>query len=86
MFRPDRLSYSTLMLQLHGQQHTGILVPGQQRVLSVPRFRVLDVRPAVDKVFVADNLGQFPGDRPVEILDDIEVRWEENIKVSLLDL
>ena len=42
---------------LHGDQHAGILVPAQQRILPTPRLRVFDVRPSVNKVFVAHDLG-----------------------------
>lgn len=35
---------------------------------------------------MAHDLGQFAGDGAVEILDDVEVRGEEDIKETLLDL
>lgn len=41
---------------LHGDQHAGIFVPAQQRILPTPRLRVFDIRPSVDKVFVAHDL------------------------------
>lgn len=73
-------------MPLHRHHDTSVLVPGQERVLAVPRLRVFDVRPATHEVFVAHDLGQFASDGAVEVLDDVEIRGEEDIEVALLDL
>jgi hypothetical protein len=35
---------------------------------------------------VAHDLGQFPGNGPVEVFDHVEVSWEEDIKIALVNL
>lgn len=75
-----------LNIYLHRHQHAGILVPAQQRILSIPRLGIFNVRPAVHKVLVARDLGQFSSHRAVDIFNDIKVSGEEDIKVSLVDL
>lgn len=72
--------------RLHCHQHTGILVPGQQRILPAPCLGIFDVCPPTNKVLVAHDLGQLSGDGTVDVLDDVEVGGEEDIKVALVDL
>ena len=71
---------------LYSHQHASVLVPAQQRVLSTPCFRVLNIRPAVHEFLVACDLGQLSCDGTVHILDDIEVGREKDIEVPLVDL
>lgn len=71
---------------LHCHEHTGILVPGQQRILPAPRLSVFDVRPSMNKVFMAHDLCQLPGNGTVDIFNDVEIGGKEDIKVALVDL
>lgn len=71
---------------LHCHQHTGIFIPGQQRILPTPRLSVLDVRPSMNKVFMTHDLCQLPGNGTVDIFNNIEIGREEDIKVALMDL
>lgn len=71
---------------LHRHQHAGILVPGQQRILPVPRLSILDIRPAVHKVFMAHDLCQLARHGTIHVLNNVEVCWEKNIKVALVNL
>lgn len=73
-------------LYLHSHQHASILIPAEQRILSIPRLRILNVSPTVHELLVARDLRQLPGNSTIHILDDIEVRREENIEVALVDL
>lgn len=40
----------------------------------------------MDEIFVAHDLRQFPSNGTVDVLDDIEVGWKEDVKVALVDL
>lgn len=71
---------------LHRHQHAGILIPGQQRILPIPRLSILDIRPAVHKVLMAHDLCQLPRHGTIDVLNDVEVGWEEDIEVALLNL
>lgn len=71
---------------LHRAQYARVLVPRQQRVLAAPRLRVLNVRPALHKVLMAHHRRQLARDGAVNVLDDIEVRGEEDVEVALVDL
>ena len=71
---------------LDRHQHTGILVPVQQRILPVSCLSIFNVCPAINKILVAHDLRQLSGDCTVDILDDVKVGREEDIKVSLVDL
>lgn len=73
-------------IYLHRHQHAGVLVPAQQWILSVPRLGIFDVRPAVHKVLMTGDLGQFARHRAVDIFHDVKVGREEDVKVSLVDL
>lgn len=73
-------------LYLHSHQHASILIPAQQRILSIPRIRIFNVSPAVHELLVARDLRQLPSNSTIHILDDIEVCREEDIEVALVDL
>lgn len=73
-------------IYLHRHQHASILVPVQERVLSISRLRILNVGPAFHEVLVTHDLGQLARHGTVHILDDIEVCREKDIKVPLVDL
>lgn len=76
----------TSRFYLHSHQHASILIPAQQRILPIPRLRVLNISPAVHELLMARNLRQLPGNSTIHILDNIEVCREENIEVALVDL
>lgn len=86
--KPDKawLNDIDIDLYLHSHQHASILIPAQQRILSIPRLRILNVSPTVHELLVACDLRQLPGNSTIHILDDIEVRREEDIEVALVDL
>lgn len=70
----------------HSHQHTGILVPAQQRVLPIPSLCILNISPAAHEVFMAHNLCQFSSHGTIHVFDDIEVSGEEDVKIPLVDL
>ena len=71
---------------LHRDQHAGVLIPGQQRVLPVLRLRVLNVRPPAHEVLVAHYLGQLARDGAVDVFGRVEVGRKEDVEISLMDL
>lgn len=58
----------------------------QERILSAPRLRVLDIGPPTHEISVGHDAGQLAGDGPVNGLGDVEVCGEENVKVALVNL
>lgn len=86
--KPDKawLNDINIDLYLHSHQHASILIPAQQRILSIPRLRILNVSPTVHELLVARDLRQLPSNSTIHILDDIEIRREEDIEVALVDL
>lgn len=71
---------------LHSHQHTGILVPAQQRVLPISSLSVFNIGPAAHKVFMAHNLSQFSSDSTIHVFNNIEVSGEEDIEIPLVNL
>lgn len=78
--------YTVNYVFLHSHQHTGILVPAQQRVLPIPSLCILDISPPAHEVFMAHDLGQFSSHGTIHVFNDIEVSWEEDIEVPLVNL
>ncbi len=64
----------------------GILIPAQHRILSTLRRAILHISPALQKLLVQHHPRQFARDGAVDIFDDGEVCWEENVEVALLNL
>lgn len=63
-----------------------ILVPAQQRVLSVSRLCFLHIRPALQELFMRDDAGELAGDGAVHVFHDIEVGRKEDVEIALLNL
>jgi hypothetical protein len=71
---------------LHRDHDAGVLVPAQQRVLSIPRLRLLDVRAPGHENFVRVGACETSGYGSIHGLDDFEVGGEEDVEVALVDL
>lgn len=78
--------YMKVHQNLHRHQHAGILIPGQQRVLPITGLCVLNICPTMHKVLMTQYLGQFSSHSTVDIFNNVEVRWEEDIKIALMNL
>ena len=65
---------------------TRILIPAQQWVVSVLGLRLLDVGSAVHEVFVRVRACELSCNACVHFFYDIEVGWEEDVEVALVDL
>ena len=74
------------LFKLYSDEHAGVAVVRQQRVLAAPSLRVLDVGPAAHEVAVGHDAGELAGDGAVHGLGDVEVSREEDIEVALVDL
>lgn len=72
--------------RLYSSQNLGILIPRQQRILSTPRLRISNISPSLHEFLVAADESQFARNGAVQVLDDIEVSREEDVKVALVDL
>lgn len=77
---------ATKVHSLDRHQHAGILVPVQQRILSVPCLSIFNVCPAINKILVAHDLRQLSGNGTVYVLNNVKVGREEDIEISLVDL
>lgn len=69
-----------------GCHDTGILIPSQQRVLTTLRLRLFHIRPSLQELLVAQNSGELAGDGLIYLLHDLEVGWEEDVEVALVNL
>lgn len=72
--------------ELYSSQNLGILIPRQQRILSTSCLRIPNISPSFHEFLVAADEGQFARDGAVQVLNNIEIRREEDVKVALVDL
>lgn len=75
-----------LCICLHSDHKAGIFIPVQQRALSRFGLRILDIRPAIHEPLMRHDLCELAGDGAVHVFHDLEVGWEEDVEVALLDL
>lgn len=70
----------------HSDHHTCVLVPAQQRVVSVFRARLRNVCPASHEVLVQIRTCEATGDCGIHRFHDLEVGGKEDVEVALVDL
>lgn len=63
-----------------------VLIPPEHRILSIARLRILDIGPAPQEILMAHHACQLACDGAVDVFDDAEIGWEEDVEVALLDL
>ena len=71
---------------LYSSHDTGILIPCQHRVFTVPRLGFLKISPPLQKFFMAHYPRELPCHRPIDGFHYWKVRWEEDVKIALLYL
>lgn len=74
------------LICLDGSHDRRIFIPRQQWILAILTLRLFNIRPAHQELLVSQDLCQLPCDSLVDLLHDLEVGWEENIEVALMDL
>ena len=60
--------------------------PAQHRVLSTLRCTIIDIRPSLQKLLMQHHPRQLASDGAVDVFDDGEICWEEDVEIALLDL
>jgi hypothetical protein len=69
-----------------GGHDTSIPVPAQHWVFTIPGLSVFHISPTFQKSFMAGNACQFASDRSVDVFHHVEVRWKEDVKVTLMHI
>lgn len=75
-----------MCIELHRRKNTSILIPAQQRILSVFRLRLFYICPAPEKLLVREDAGELAGYGAVHEFHDVEICREEDVEVALMDL
>src|SRR5690349_4451560 len=88
MSSPFKLEYihTDSYYGLYSQEHTGILVPTEQRVLAALSLGLLDIRRPAHELLVRQNLRELSGEGLVHGLRYPEVSREHDVKLSLVYL
>ena len=68
--------YRVHLLISYSSKDTGILIPGQQRILSGFRLRFFHISPSPQELLMRQNPSELACNRPVHQFHDIEIGWE----------
>lgn len=71
---------------LYSRQNTSVLVPRQQRVIPILRFRLLNIGPSPEILLMGEDSCELAGYGSVHEFHDVEVGGKEDIEVALMDL
>lgn len=83
---PAKPPSATGHVRLNRRQDARIAIPSEQRIIAAAGLGILDVRPAAEKVLVAEESRQPPGHGAVDVFHGREVGREEDVEVALVDL
>jgi hypothetical protein len=75
-----------LLQNLHSNHDGGVLVPAQERILSIPRLCVFNISPSLEKVLVRHDASELSSDGTVNCFVDCKVCGEEDIEEPLVHL
>jgi hypothetical protein len=71
---------------LHSDHDTCVLVPAQQRVVTILGARLCNICPARHEVLMCVRARETPCNSRVHWLHDLKVSREQDVKVTLVDL
>lgn len=71
---------------LYSDHDRSVLVPAQERVLSVPRLCVFNISPSLEEVLVLHDASELSSDGAVDCFVHGKVCREENVEETLMDL
>ena len=75
-----------LLRSLYSNHDRSVLIPAQERVLSVPRLCVFNISPSLEEVLVLHDASELSSDGAVDCFVDRKVCGEENVEETLMDL
>lgn len=70
----------------YSRQNLGIFIPCQQRIFTALGLCVPNISPSFHKLLMASNKCKFARNSTVQIFNYVEICWEKDIKVALMDL
>jgi hypothetical protein len=79
-------TYRFSLRSLYSDHDGGVLIPAQERILSIPRLCVLNIGPSFEKVLMRHDASELSSDGTVDCFVDCKVGGEENVEESLMYL
>jgi hypothetical protein len=73
-------------LSSYSSKNTSVLIPVQQRVLPILRFRLFDISPPPQELLMRQDSGELAGDSSIHQLHDVEVGGKQNVEIALMYL
>jgi hypothetical protein len=81
-----KYAYRFLLQGLYSNHDRCVLVPAQERILSIPRLCVLNIGPTFEKVLMRHDTSELSSDGTIDCFIDRKVCGEEDIEEALVDL
>ena len=75
-----------LLRSLYSNHDRSVLIPAQERVLSVPRLCVLNIGPSFEKVLVLHDASKLSSNGAVDCFVYRKICRKEDIEETLVDL